>query len=439
MISSVMMKRAAFGSIVFIWMLASGAAYAAQCKDADRKDLNFKALSEALEACFTEIGGNIALPGETVDRLTVLSRLHRLEASADRKMAFYALGPLWRAVNGNDQLDSPYRRLLAMAPKQSARMQADQANLVRILEAWSQHSATAMVEPWDYWSVSGEVERLLKDRIAKRDMLPITKRFYRDLGADLDTMQIVYDLEPRAGKSSVAYTDFKRHGRYKGQRWIPTIAFISATYREGSLSALNELVHENGHAAHISAIRYGSPTVDWPADDVFTESFADVASWSTYEPSWQRRYLGVAAGERASLRALFNDVILDVAWALFEQRMLAAPKSDPNRVWTDITSQYLGVVPHPEISWWAIRGQLVNQPGYMFTYGYGAMMTAELRERTRQLIGDCDTGNPRWYPLLSKTLLRFGKTRDAAKLVRKFLRHRVSPDALLRQFARLQE
>ena len=151
------------------------------------------------------------------------------------------------------------------------------------------------------------------------------------------------------------------------------------------------------------------------------------------------RYLGVAAAERDSLRALFNDVMLDVAWALFEQRMLADPKSDPNRVWTDITSEYLGVVPHPEISWWAIRGQLVDQPGYMFTYGYGAMMTAELRERTRRLIGSFDAGNPRWYPLLSQKLLRFGSRRDASKLVRKFLGHPVSADALLRQFARLQE
>jgi len=440
---SAVARRAAFGAILLIWTLASGVALAAQCKDAARPDLDFEALSDALEACFTEIGQKIALPGgETVDRLTVLSRLHRPEASADRKAAFYALEPLWRAVNGEDQPDSPYRRLLTMAAAQSSRQpvvtQADQANLLRILEAWHREH-TGTVEPWDYWAISGDVERFFKDRITTRNMLPITKRFYRDLGADLDSMKIVYDLEPRVDKSSVASTDFKRRGRYKDGRWIPSIAIVSATYREGSLGALNEFVHENGHAVHIAAIRYGSPSVDWPEDDVFTESFADVASWSTYEPEWQRRYLGVAAAENDSLRALFSDVMLDVAWALFEQRMLADPKSDPNRVWTEITSEYLGVSPHPEISWWAIRGQLVSRPGYLFTYGYGAMLTAELRERTRQLIGPFDVGNLRWYPLLTERLLRFGKERDAAELVSKFLRHPVSADALLRQFARLRE
>ena len=45
-----------------------------------------------------------------------------------------------------------------------------------------------------------------------------------------------------------------------------------ASYRDGSLGALNELVHENGHAAHISAIRNRPVFVDWN-DDLFVEAF----------------------------------------------------------------------------------------------------------------------------------------------------------------------
>ena len=46
-------------------------------------------------------------------------------------------------------------------------------------------------------------------------------------------------------------------------------------------------------------------------------------------------------------------------------------EADPNAVWTDITSRYLHVIPHPELAWWAVRVQLVDKPGYMVNYGLG--------------------------------------------------------------------
>jgi oligoendopeptidase F len=267
-------------------------------------------------------------------------------------------------------------------------------------------------------------------------MLDIDHRFYRDLGADLDALGVRYDLQPRANKSSVAYTDFLIHGRWSGGRWQPTLARVLATYREGSLGSLNELVHENGHAVHISAIRNRPAFVDWN-DDLFVEAFADVPSWSLYEPAWQRRYLGTAAPERESLRALYGNVMLDLAWALFEVRMLRTPSSDPNALWTEITRRYLHIVPHPELSWWAVRGQLVDLPGYMVNYGLGAVLTADLRARVQQEIGNFDAGNARWYDWLSAHLLRYGSERDTASLLGEFLGRPVSPDALLSQLARV--
>ena len=45
------------------------------------------------------------------------------------------------------------------------------------------------------------------------------------------------------------------------------------------------------------------------------------------------------------LRELYSLVMLDVAWGLFELRMLRAPTTDPNVLWTEIASRYLGVAP----------------------------------------------------------------------------------------------
>jgi hypothetical protein len=175
--------------------------------------------------------------------------------------------------------------------------------------------------------------------------------------------------------------------------------------------------------------------MDWP-DTLFLEAFADVPSWSVYEPAWQQRYLGAEVPAAISLRSLFGDVMLDVSWALFELRMLRSPGADPNAVWTDITSRYLRIVPHVEVPWWAMRVQLADNPGYMVNYGLGAVLTAEIRARTIEAIGAFDAGNPRWYGWLSDRLLRFGSERDTRSLMQELLGRPLSPDALLRQIAR---
>lgn len=198
---------------------------------------------------------------------------------------------------------------------------------------------------------------------------------------------------------------------------------------------LNEFVHENGHAVHMMAIHVRPAFMDL-GDSLFVEAFADVPSWNTYEPSWQQKYLSQAAPATASLRGLFSSVILDVAWALFECRMLRTPAADPNAVWTEITSRYLRVVPHPELSWWAMRVQLVHLPGYMVNYGLGSVLTADIREHTREALGPFETGNSQWFSWTSDHLLRFGEEIDSSVLLRQFLGRRVSPQALLDQIKR---
>jgi len=122
---------------------------------------------------------------------------------------------------------------------------------------------------------------------------------------------------------------------------------------------------------------------------------------------------------------------------LFECRMLRSPAADPNAVWTEITSRYLHIVSHPEISWWAIRGQLVQMPGYMVNYGLGSVLTADLRHNTREALGPFETGNSQWYSWTSEHLLRFGEQIDTRRLLKQFLGRPVSPQALLDQIRRV--
>ncbi len=378
------------------------------CADAQRRDLDYASLRAALVSCYVEHGNHLQYDGGTIDRGTALQLLHVVEDPAKRRALFDAFAPLWTALNGRDEVDSPYRRMLVLAAADARRngSQIDAAAralgvettdvehwLVQVLAAWRDANPPDPIEPWDFRYVNGAANRELQARIPAESLLPINQRFYADLGADLGQLGVVFDLAVRPDKSPLAYSDFLVRGRWVQGIWQRPVARVLGTYPAGGLFSLNELVHENGHAVHVSAIRTRPAYMDWP-DTLFTEAFADVPSWSVHEPAWQRRYLGTAVTEAASMRALFANVMLDVAWSLFELRLLRDPTLDPNAVWTDITHEYLRVVPHPEIPWWAMRVQLAGNPGYMVNYGLGALLTAEMRARTAEAIGPFDTGNP---------------------------------------------
>jgi hypothetical protein len=420
------------------------------CKDAARRDLDYAGLRAALVSCFAEHGNRLEFDGGTIDRGTALQLLHVVDDPGQRKAIFDAFAPLWAALNGRNDADSPYRRMIGMAAADAAKRgsEVDEAAraigvtsadverwLLQVLEAWREGSGAQVVEPWDYRYSNSAANRELAGRIPAESLLPANERFYRDLGADLAVLAVVFDLAPRPDKSPLAYTDFLVRGRNVERRWQRPVARVVGSYPTGGLFSLNELVHENGHAVHVSAIRTRPAFMDWP-DSLFTEAFADVPSWSVHEPAWQQKYLGVEVPEAVSLRALFSDVMLDVAWSLFEIRMLRDPRSDPNAVWTDITSRYLNIAPHPELPWWAMRVQLAGNPGYMVNYGLGAVLTAEMRARTVGVIGPFDAGNATWYTWLRERLLRFGSERDTRMLMQSLLGRPPSPEALIEQLRR---
>lgn len=409
------------------------------------------ALSDRMYACFGKAARNLPFEGQTLDRLTIFSMLPVTEDPARRKRLFLAMAPVWTSINGDGGPGSPYRRLIRLSAAKRAAdknpVESGAGNLgidpgavegwlTSVLEAWRAVTPDRPIEPWDFAYEAGKANRALRTAVTKEILKPANDRFYADLGADVEALGIRYDLEPREGKDPVAFTTFGARPHLEDGAWAPGEPWVFASYRVGSLDNLNELLHETGHAVHIAAIRTRPAFMDWPDSDLFTEGIADVAALEIFEPAWQRKYLGTSVPLADSLRAKYAGIVMDVAWSLFEIRLHRSPESDPNAVWTEITERYFRIRPHPELSWWAVRGQLINLPGYMLNYAVGAIMVADLRARAKELHGPFTEGDASWYAWMSERLYRFGLERPSRQVIEDFLGRPVSPRALLADLSR---
>jgi hypothetical protein len=383
--------------------------------------------------------------GDTVDRLTLLGGLGRTEDPGRRRRDFLALAPVWRSMNGDGGPASPYRRLIALEARRSggrelpAEAQARATGiepdslerwLVATLETWRDVTSLSLVEPWDWYYQTGRASRVLSPHIPLERLTRLNDSVYRGLGADLAALRVRYDLTARDGKTPVAFTTFG------GRR--PIAPWVFATYRTGGLDNLNELLHETGHAIHLAAIRTRPAYTDWPDADPFTEAVADFIALEVYEPAWQQRWLGDSVPLADGLRGRYGAILLDMAWALFELRRLRDPAADPNQVWAGLTQEYLHIRAHPELAWWAMRGQLVDEPGYMMNYAAGAIVIAAIRARTRTRHGEFTPGDLGWYAWVAPRLYHWGLERPTREVVEEFLGGPVSPAALLADLRRMR-
>jgi hypothetical protein len=400
--------------------------------------------------CYGDAARSIAFAGETLDRLTVLARMAAEPDPARRRALFDALRPLFRSVDGDGGESSPFH-LLALA---TARRWASEGSPVdararalgvepaafeswldRFLSAW-RGLLPERTEPWDYAFLAGAAERELAPALPRERLAVLARDFYRGAGADLDRLRVHFDLEPRPGKTPVAFTDFGARRRVEAGAPRPTEPWIFATYRVGGFDNLVELLHESGHAIHIAAIDTRPAFLDWPDNDAFTEALADVPALEAYEPDWQRRTLGRAVALGESIRAKYAGIALDALWALFEIRLYRDATRDPDVLWSDLAEKYLGIARHPEVAWWARRGQLIDAPGYMANYALGAFVAADVRARIAARRGAGWSADPSWYPWFAGEVYRYGLERTSRRVLEDFLGRPLAPDAVLADLAR---
>ena len=401
---------------------------------AELRRRTFRAFGEAATA--------VRVGNEVIDRVTTFGRLSTEPDPARRRAVFEALEPVWRAIDGDGGPSSPYRALVRSSAARWAREGSPieaaaialgmapgslEPTLRDMQAAWRDVLGPELVEPWDYRYLVGAMDRRVGRHVTRERLLPINDAHLRSLGADPEALRITYDVHPRPGRPPIAtaFTIGSKMGRLGDDGvWQAATPWIFATYATGGLGNLEELLHESGHALHEAAIR-ARPALYSPLaeDGGLAEGLGDLVGWDAHEPALQRRHLGDAAEVRDSRLGRYGGVMLDVCWALFEIVLHRDPTLNPNEVWAELAEDGLGIVPHPEQASWAVRGQLIDGPGYMANYALSAMVAAAVRARIRETRGDWlgDGGDPGWYAFVSDGLLRFGATRPAREVLTEFL------------------
>jgi hypothetical protein len=363
---------------------------------------------------------------------------------AERRATFEAMAPVWRTVDGDGEDASPYRDLVGTSARRwdadgspidanAAVLGVEPTALESMLHAIlaagrrsiAEVAGNGAIEPWDYRYVVGAAERSLAASIPRERLRMVNDAYLRSLGADVGALGISYDIDPRPDRPVVPVAFTIGVG-------IPARPWVFATYHEGGLGNLGELIHESGHALHYAAIAtrpcFAEPPPDYAA---YFEAVADLVGWDVGEPAFQERFLGRGVDIATARLDRYGTVLLDVCWALFEIELHRSPDRRPNEVWTEITHDGLGIAAHPEWSWWAVRGQLIESPGYLANYALAAIATAALRARLRSLRGDWWSGDSGWYPDVADRLLRHGAAQRPAELIRAFLGTRLDAGPLL--------
>lgn len=420
-------------------------------------------LRSEVEGAFAALASALPVAGGlTLSRLAILDLLATEPAPATRHDLFRALTPLWRAVDGDGDAHSPYRTLVtAASPAWRRGGSVLAANAVALgvdqatVEAWVLATLAAWravvveparvrreppVEPWDWWWTAGTASRAV-GRVDFGEAMRVNQAFFAALGADPVALGARFDVVARRDRPAipVAFTTFgSRPWQRPDGTWDTGAPTVMAGLGSGGFAELGELVHETGHAVHLAGIRTRPAFTDWPDSDALTEALADIPTLELTEPGWIAHWLpgADAISDALLVRSRFAEVALDAAWALFEIRLHVDPSLRPNDVWTDITSTWLGIAPHPDWSWWAIRGQLVESPGYMANYATGAVLATALRAVIRRERGPWTLGDPGWYGWMVEHLYRFGLERSSREVVEAVLGGPPTADALVAEIAR---
>ncbi len=373
--------------------------------------------------------------GASVDER--LRELVRLRNEAARRLGYrdhYAM------TLEHDEIDEPW--LYGLLDRLHAGLEecwrAEKQALDGDLRARLGLPADAPIMPWHLPDPFGQEapsppEDPLRDAEGSIDIEAAARRYFADLGHDVDAILRRSDLRPREGKDQHAFQITV--DRRDDIRILCNIA--------PNLYWLETVLHELGHAVYDLAL---DPALPWllraPSHTFTTEAIAMLHGRRHRDREFLTRYAGVPAdlSEHPTNRLVHRRRLhVFVPWvqvmARFERTLYADPDADLGVRWWDLVERYQGV-PRPSGDRshdWAAKVHLAVAPVYYHNYLLGELTASQLEWMLER-----ETGNasPAAHPaeagrLVSERFLRPGKGRRWDVLVEEATGAPLTPEHLV--------
>jgi peptidyl-dipeptidase A len=222
----------------------------------------------------------------------------------------------------------------------------------------------------------------LAEQIGSVDILDACRRYFAELGHDVEPILARSDLYPRKGKDQHAFQITVGRGDD-----IRTLCNIEPSQRW-----LETTLHELGHAIYDQSL---DPALPWllrtPSHIFTTEAIAMYHGRHGRDASFLTRYAGLpaeVAHDPRNAALTRRNLHVFVAWvqvmARFERALYADPTADLNAVWWGLVERYqrLARPPGERRHEWATKMHLVVAPVYYHNYLLGEICASQLAATT---------------------------------------------------------
>ncbi|HQN15084.1 MAG TPA: M2 family metallopeptidase [Bacteroidales bacterium] len=213
-----------------------------------------------------------------------------------------------------------------------------------------------------------------------KDVVALTKTYFKGVGLDIDDMLAKSDMFERKGKNQHAFcTDIDREG---------DVRVLCNT--QNNASWMNTLLHEFGHAVYSKYNDRALPYFLRDAAHTFTtEAIAMFFGRLASNPQWMVENLGISKEEAAKIaddcyKTLRLEQLTFSRWAQvmyrFEKGMYEDPDRDLNKLWWDLVEKYQ-LLKRPEgrnQPDWASKIHIALYPCYYHNYLMGELLASQL-------------------------------------------------------------
>jgi len=213
-----------------------------------------------------------------------------------------------------------------------------------------------------------------------KDVVALTKTYFKGVGLDIDDMLAKSDMFERKGKNQHAFcTDIDREG---------DVRVLCNT--QNNASWMNTLLHEFGHAVYSKYNDRALPYFLRDAAHTFTtEAIAMFFGRLASNPQWMVENLGISKEEAAKIaddcyKTLRLEQLTFSRWAQvmyrFEKGMYEDPDRGLNKLWWDLVEKYQ-LLKRPEgrnQPDWASKIHIALYPCYYHNYLMGELLASQL-------------------------------------------------------------